>query len=77
MSWENRADLIVPPILSRLNEKDSSTLIKTSKKIAVPKYPCPTQAVERIVKLVTAASGSVYGAAARDGLLLIFRWSQN
>ena len=35
----------------------------------VPYYPCHTQAVERVVKEVTAAAGAVSGAERRDGFI--------
>lgn len=37
--------------------------------VAFPRYTCHTQAVERMVKLVTESSLAVCGATARDGFL--------
>lgn len=37
--------------------------------LAVPDYPCHTQAVERGVRLVSEASQSVIGQEARDGFI--------
>ena len=39
------------------------------KPMIVPDYPCHTQAVERAIRLVTEASSSVIGQAARDGVI--------
>lgn len=69
IAWQDRKDLIVPPILSHLEEEDLQELIDLNEKIVIPKYPCHTQQVERHVKLVTEAAASVYGASARDGLI--------
>ena len=39
------------------------------KPLLVPFYPCHTQTVERAIKLVTEAAGSVVGAESRDGYI--------
>ena len=39
------------------------------KPLVVPPYPCHTQAVERAIKLVSEAAGSVVGADSRDGYI--------
>ena len=37
--------------------------------IDFPRFPCHTQAVERVIKLVTESSLSVCGPEARDGFV--------
>ena len=48
-----------PRILSKLSEKQLEDAMETPH--CFPKYPCHSQTVERMVKLVTEVSGEVYG----------------
>ena len=43
--------------------------IKEKGKLNVQRFPCHTQVVERLIKLVTEASSSVCGEEARDGFI--------
>jgi hypothetical protein len=61
----------VPPILSQLTVAELQSLIsgEHSHRINIEKFPCHTQSVERCVKLVTEAAGTVCGPGARDGYI--------
>ena len=51
-----------------MSEQDIEMFVVTGEVpvIDFPRYSCPTQAVERCVKLVTEASSAVLGIKARD-----------
>lgn len=69
IDWQN-IQLTEPPLTRRVSSEDIMSLIKSKEKpSALPDFPCHTQAVERHIKLVTQASKSVVGAAARDGFI--------
>lgn len=69
IDWQN-IQLTEPPLTRRVSSDDIISLIKTKEKpSALPDFPCHTQAVERHIKLVTQASKSVVGSAARDGFI--------
>lgn len=60
-----------PPILDNVSDKVLKEMVEKERlnDIAIPAFPCHTQAVERCVKLVTEASMAVAGPKARDGLI--------
>jgi len=67
IDWQE-IDLTEPPILTKLTETEIKELIETNEKPqGMPNFPCHTQAVERIIKLVTDASATVVGQENRDG----------
>lgn len=61
-----------PPVTRHLALSDIESFISTGQKPdehLIPKFPCHTQAVERLIKLVTDASYAVSGEAAREGYI--------
>ena len=56
-----------PPMTLDLSDEELRGLVE--KPLFVPPYPCHTQAVERAIKLVSEAAGSVVGADSRDGYI--------
>ena len=58
-----------PPITLTLALSDDELRGLVEKPLFVPFYPCHMQAVERAIKLVTEATGSVVGAESRDGYI--------
>lgn len=60
-----------PPILDNVSDKVIKEMVEKERlnDIAIPAFPCHTQAVERCVKLVTEASMAVAGRKARDRLI--------
>jgi hypothetical protein len=66
IDWET-SQLSEPPLTSVLTN-DQLIAIKDSP-LEVADYPCHTQAVERGVRLVSEASGSVIGEEATDGFI--------
>ena len=66
IDW-NSSDVTEPPLLRELSELQLQA-IETGP-AAPPEYPVHTQAVERIVKVVTQACSSVRGEESRDGLI--------
>lgn len=59
-----------PPITANYSDVEIKNMILSEDAILpFEKFPCHTQAVERCVKLVTEASGSVFGVEARDGYI--------
>ena len=59
-----------PPATKKISTEDITSLINTKElPKLIPDFPCHTQAVERLIKLVTEASTSVVGNEARDGYI--------
>ena len=56
-----------PPLTMKLTDSEILNIIEVP--LPVPKYPNHFQAVERIIKLVTEASGAVCGFDSRDGYI--------
>lgn len=76
IDWENQA-ASVPPILRNFGFGENDARILAKKKLCdhelgfnIMEIPCHTQSVERCVKAVTEASGSVCGEERRDGLII-------
>lgn len=55
-----------PPMTRKLSDEELNNFMQHPYHIDIP---CHSQGVERCVKLVTEASGMVYGADARDGYI--------
>jgi len=70
IDW-NSCALHPPPMLRNLSEDDIREIIRSATKPVgeIQKFPCHTQATERIVKLVTEASSKVCGFENRDGYI--------
>ena len=66
INWKKTA-FTEPPMTLALSDDELRGLVE--KPLLVPFYPCHTQAVERAIKLVTEAAGSVVGAKSRDGYI--------
>ena len=66
INWKKTA-FTEPPMTLALSDDELRGLVE--KPLLVPFYPCHTQAVERAIKLVTEAAGSVVGAESRDGYI--------
>ena len=56
-----------PPVTMSLSNEEIMGFV--DQPMIIPRYPCHTQAVERAIKLVTEAAGSVIGQDARDGYI--------
>ena len=56
-----------PPLTIDLSSDEIRSFI--DEPLKVPAFPCHTQSVERAIKLVTEAAGSVFGVQARDGFI--------
>ena len=69
IDWQT-TNVTEPPSTKYLTNTEVETLIKSKEK---PKnmtdFPCHTQAVERMIKLVTDASAAVVGQENRDGYI--------
>ena len=68
IDWTN-IEVTEPPLTKKYSDEEIMIFIEDKHKICLDKFPCHTQAVERLVKIVTEASLSVCGSAARDGLI--------
>jgi len=55
-----------PPMTSKLTDEELDSIVQQRYQVNIP---CHSQGVERCVRLVTEASGMVYGADARDGYI--------
>ena len=65
-----------PPMTKHITDEDLKKYISEAREpscqmqsIDFPRFPCHTQAVERVIKLVTESSLSVCGPEARDGFV--------
>ena len=68
----NWTKVTVPPLLGMLSEDDIERNMNGSKyhsSVSVLRMPCHSQAVERLVKVVTEASVAVVDDKARDGYI--------
>ena len=71
IDW-NTISVTVPPLLRGLSQQEIIANINSSKSHfsdTVKEMPCHTQAVERLVKVVTEASTAVASDVARDGYI--------
>lgn len=68
IEWQD--DITEPPLTKDLSEREIEELIKLQKAYqGLSDIPCHTQAVERLIKLVTEASEKVCGEERRDGYI--------
>lgn len=58
-----------PPVTRHFTTEEIQALISSGEKINAIKFPSHTQAVERLIKLVTDASDAVIGEDRRDGFI--------
>ncbi|EDV19921.1 uncharacterized protein TRIADDRAFT_61538 [Trichoplax adhaerens] len=68
IDWQREA-ITEPPLTMPLSELELRQIVETGDDSHFDAYPCHMQAVERIIRLVTAASTSVYGYERREGLI--------
>lgn len=68
IDW-NETDLTEPPLTAQYSDEFIDRQIKENGKLNIERYPCHTQAVERVIRLVTEASSSVCGENNRDGFI--------
>lgn len=77
ISWQ-KVNITEPPLTKGLTDDQIRHCIQCISEtgemgsdwfVDFPKFPCHTQAVERMVKLVTEASAAVIGEEARDGFI--------
>jgi len=66
IDW-SKCNVCSPPMLSHLSDE----LINSNQPIVLPDFPCHSQAVERAIKDITAASSTVCGHDARHGRVLL------
>jgi hypothetical protein len=66
IDWDN-CQITPPPLLSHVSSDD----LKSCQQLLLPTFPCHSQAVERTVKDVSAASSKVYGHKSRHGMVLL------
>ena len=66
INWK-KTSFTKPPMTLALSDDELRGLVE--KPLFVPFYPCLTQAVERAIKLVTEAVGSIVGTESRDGYI--------
>lgn len=66
INW-NKCSITEPPVLSHVQDEDLQLLVLEQHEDLkeMLKFPCHTQSVERMIKLVTEASSSVYSYQAR------------
>lgn len=64
INWQETS-VYEPPITKKLTSDELPKFYINFKNLS--SYPCHTQAVERCVKMVTEAAGSVMGSESRDG----------
>ena len=67
-----------PPMTKHITDEDLKKYVREAREpscrmqaIDFPRFPCQTQAVERVIKLVTESSLSVCGPEARDGFVKV------
>jgi len=70
INWQ-KTEVTEPPVTKTIPDAKIHKFIKTGDKPEglIPLFPCHTQAVERLIKLVTDASTSVSGRERRDGFI--------
>ena len=68
LDWQNI--ITEPPATMRISDEHLKELIFSKEKpSSIPEFPCHTQAVERVIKLVTEASNAVIGKGNREGFI--------
>ena len=68
INWQD-TPVTEPPITKELTDEQVEYYMRSGDKFQFDDYPCHTQAVERVIKLVTDASASVCGSDRRDGFI--------
>jgi hypothetical protein len=69
IAWQE-CNITEPPVTRHLDTAEIERYIETGDiSQEIPIFPCHTQAVERLIKLVTDASSAVSGESARDGYI--------
>jgi len=70
VDWQS-IDRSEPPMTKYLIDSELQVCVQTRvfEKINLQAFPCHTQATERCIRLVTQASGAVYGEEQRDGFI--------
>lgn len=70
INWQ-KTEVTEPPVTRTIPDAQINEFIKTGDQPEglIPLFPCHTQAVERLIKLVTDASASVSGREKRDGFI--------
>ena len=68
IDWQ-QSKITEPPLTRHMTEEDIASHIANQSRITFEKFPCHTQAVERMIKEVTDASLKVCGYEARDGYI--------
>ena len=58
-----------PPMLKNISDSQLQAYVDNSSSLDLPNFPCHTQSVERVIKLVTEASAAVCGQDQRDGFI--------
>ena len=66
IDW-TKCDVTPPPLLSHISNEELSC----NRPIVLDQIPCHSQAVERTVKDISAASSKVYGHKSRHGMILV------
>lgn len=75
ISWQDQA-ITEPPLTKHIKEDRLKSLIEKARStkdelpVEFSRFPCHTQAVERMVKKVTEASAAVCGKSNRDGYIM-------
>ncbi|CAH0562813.1 unnamed protein product [Brassicogethes aeneus] len=65
IDW-SQTNISEPPLTMSMTEDDLNKLLQTGEKFQLDKFPCHTQAVERMVKIITDASTTVCGQESRE-----------
>lgn len=70
INWQT-AEVTEPPVTKTIPDTRIKEFVETGDQPdgLIPLFPCHTQAVERLIKLVTEASASVSGIEERDGFI--------
>lgn len=68
IDWSS-CSLHEPPLTKSISDEELDLNIENKTLAEIPDFPCHTQGVERLVKIVTDAASSVFGASARDGFI--------
>ena len=67
IDWQE--DVTEPPLTTHLPEQEIQENIVNKTMFSMKEYPCHTQFVERMIKLVTESSTKVIGSTNRDGFV--------
>lgn len=70
ITWQD-CKITEPPLTSNLSDETLKEIVKSGLTTCqnIKDFPCHTQAVERVIKLVTEASSAVCGENKRDGFI--------